>query len=225
MTKRKFALICIAALLASLISGCGNEVIVTPKPAATLPAEETMIEKDTQTVQPANSPAATGHPDSKDYSITSGGTTQAVSMDRYDLSFSGDGGPDFGIYIDYSTNDVSDTQHNDGKSCYLVCAFYQDVVSSYITIDYFGGVTEDDAIASLIGFINNTTVTTQDMGQCELESCTAHVIKGQGADGASYTFYVIDTGDGYVAEFLRLDPAEQDLSTGLIASAESIFVN
>lgn len=225
MTKRKIALLCVISLLATLLSACGKEVVVTPNPASSTEPAEAAVETDTQTAAPENSPAVTDYPDTKDYTITSGGTEQTVTMDLYKLSFAEIDGPDFGIYIDYSTNDISSVQHNETSNyCYLVCSYYQDVVSSYITIDYFGGVTEDSVITSLLGFANNTTVTTEDMGEIELESCTAHVINGQGTDGASYTFYIINTGNGYIAEFLRIDPTETDFAPNLIASAESIYI-
>ncbi len=225
MTKGKIALLCTAALLASLLSACGKENIVTPNPASSSETAEAAVETDTQTAVPENSPVVTGYPDTKDYTISSGGTEQTVTMDLYKLSFSEIDGPDFGIYIDYLTNDVSSVQHSEGGNyCYLVCSCYQDVVSSYITIDYFGGVTEDSVITSLLGFASNTTVTTEDMGQSKLENCTAHVIKGQGADGANYTFYIIGTENGYIAEFVRIDPTETDFGPNLIASAESLYV-
>ena len=212
MTKRKIALICSIALLATLFTGCGlggKETVVTPEPTLT----------DAQTAVPENAPAADEYPAEKDYSIVLEGSEETVPMQLCELSFADEGGPEIGLYVDYAMYEPSSSDYS-----WLIVPFDADVVTSYIEIDYFTDISVDDLAAQI--FDNyDAVITAEDMGECELENCYARFVKGQAEDGSSWYAYIIETEAGLITEVVRVDSeAVEGHGPRLLASADTIFV-
>lgn len=211
MTKRSIALICIIALLSSLLAGCGKELIVTPNPTP----EQTQIE----TTAPEPTQEVSGYPLEDDFVIQIEGTDENVTMQLHDLSCMDWGGFEAGIYIDNSMYDVSLDQGG-----YLVVPTGSGEVSTFMEIRYYSDMTEDD-LAACIFDVYTSDLVTKDLGENYTENGYARVISGQAADGTNWGAYIIEVAaGGCVTMVLRLPPeAIEGHGARLMASAATFF--
>ena len=211
MTKRSIALICIIALLSSLLAGCGKELIVTPNPTP----EQTQIE----TTAPEPTQEVSGYPLEDDFVIQIEGTDENVTMQLHDLSCMDWGGFESGIYIDNSMYDVSLDQGG-----YLVVPTGSGEVSTFMEIRYYSDMTEDD-LAACIFDVYTSDLVTKDLGENYTENGYARVISGQAADGTNWGAYIIEVAaGGCVTMVLRLPPeAIEGHGARLMASAATFF--
>ena len=211
MTKRSIALICIIALLSSLLAGCGKELIVTPNPTP----EQTQIE----TTAPEPTQEVSGYPLEDDFVIQIECTDENVTMQLHDLSCMDWGGFEAGIYIDNSMYDVSLDQGG-----YLVVPTGSGEVSTFMEIRYYSDMTEDD-LAACIFDVYTSDLVTKDLGENYTENGYARVISGQAADGTNWGAYIIEVAaGGCVTMVLRLPPeAIEGHGARLMASAATFF--
>ena len=215
MTKRSIVLVCIIALLSSLLSGCGKEVIVTPKPAQ----EQTQMETAAPEQTPAQTQEVGGYPAERDFVVQIEGTDETVTMQLHDLTCMDWGGFKAGIYIDDSMYDVSLDQGG-----YLVVPTGSGEVSTFMEIRYFSDMTEDE-LAARIFELYTSDLVTEDLGENYTENGYARVVSGQDAEGVNWGAYIIEVAAGGCVTLVMRLPAEAMEGHGarLMASAATFF--
>ncbi|MBP8639913.1 MAG: hypothetical protein KBI01_03290 [Oscillospiraceae bacterium] len=213
MKKRNLALICIVALLASLLAGCGKEVVVTPKPAPT------QAQTETATPAPVPTQQAADYPLEKEFVVQIEGIDENVTMQLYDLSVNDWGNLEAGIYIDTSMYDVAFIEGG-----YVIVPTGSGEVSTFMEIRYFSDMTEDD-LAARIFELYTSDLVTEDLGENYTENGKARVVSGQTADGTSWGAYIFPVAaGGCVTMVLCLPPeALEGHGARLMASAATFF--
>jgi len=211
MSNRKISLLFTAALLASLLSGCGKEVIVTPNPTPEIAQTQRETPEPTQNVDE--------HPLKKDFTVEIEGMDETVTMHLYDLSFTDYGNLEAGIYIDTSMYDVAFVEGG-----YVIVPTGSGEVSTFMEIRYFSDMSEDD-LASQIFELYTSDLVNVDLGKNYTENGYARVVSGESSDGTAWGAYIIQVATGgCVAIVLRMEPeAIEGHGARLMASAATFF--
>ena len=211
MKKRKLAIICVIALLASVLTACGQEVVVTPKPTNT--------QAQTETATPAPSQEVTNYPLEKDFVVQIEGMNEKVTMQLYDLSVKDWGNLEAGIYIDSSMYDVAFIEGG-----YVIVPTGSGEVSTFMEIRYFSDMSEDDLAAGIFE-LYTSDFATEDLGENYTDDGKARVVSGQTADGTSWGAYIFPVAvGGCVTMVLCLPPeALEGHGARLMASAATFF--
>ena len=213
MKKRKLALICVIALLASVLTACEKEVVVTPKPTPS------QVQTETATPAPAPSQEATNYPLEKNFVVQIEGMDENVTMQLYDLSVNDWGNLEAGIYIDSSMYDVAFIEGG-----YVIVPTGSGEVSTFMEIRYFSDMSEDD-LAARIFELYTSDFATEDLGENYTDDGKARVVSGQTADGTSWGAYIFPVAaGGCVTMVLCLPPeALEGHGARLMASAATFF--
>lgn len=199
MLKRKISLICIIALLASLLTACGNEVIVTPHPTT-----NTLTEQDTSTNNTQNNASINEeHPDEIEYIDTINGADQTVLMQRYDLSFQDWEACEAGVYIDSTAYDAYSSQGG-----YLVVPKDCGEVSTFMEIRYFSDMSEDDLAAGIFD-LYASDVVSEDLVGTYTDNGVARYIWCQTADGTEWAAFIIPVEAGGCVSFVICLPSPE----------------
>lgn len=213
MTKRKIALLCTVALFAGVLSGCGKEVIVTPKPA---PAQ---AQTETATPVPENPPVAEEYPLEDDFVVQIEGTEETVTMQLYDLSFTDYGNLEAGIYIDTSMYDVAFVEGG-----YVIVPAGSGEVSTFMEIRYFSDMSQEDLAAGIFE-LYTSDIVSMDESEAYTNDGYARVVSGECADGTLWGAYIIEVeAGGCVSIVMRLPPeAIEGHGARLKASVSTFF--
>lgn len=211
MKNRKIALLCTAALLVSLLSGCGKEVIVTPNPTPKIAQTQEETPEPTQDVEE--------YPLEEDFTVEIEGIEETVTMQLYDLSFTDYGNLEAGIYIDSSMYDVSFFEGG-----YVIAPIGAGEVSTFMEVRYFSDMSEDDLAAGIFDLYTSDLVT-EDLGKNYTENGYARVVSGETADGTAWGAYIIQVASGGCAAIVMCLAPEAIEGHGmrLMTSAATFF--